>query len=276
MATQLPQGRAESPTGPTPADAAEEIRQFGSAVLRDVWQAEHVARLRSAIVSFCDHRADLIVQGRVDPVMQHYHDTGTTVLTWLIYEGLIEPEFLSSMFRGSFYHGVCRAYFGDDRLYAAPERIGSRNIRPPYSASATLPFHQDSVEQDRSILRVLNCWMPLDEGAGLTAPGVELVRHPGHPIQLRKDNAGAKQVSGYQAVAIDHDWIVAEYGDAFHAPILAPGDGLVFSQDVIHRTHITQQMTRPRIGFEFRVFSLQHLAPRASADEVAARSYPLV
>lgn len=275
MANQIPRGRADSSIGSTPTDAAEEIKQFGSTVLRGVWQADHVARLRAAIVSFCDRRADLIVQGRVDPLMQHYHNTGTTVLTWLIYEGLIEPEFLATMFQGSFYQAVCRAYFGDDRLYAAPERIGSRNIRPPYSASATLPFHKDSVEQDRSILRVLNCWMPLDDGAGLTAPGVELVRHPGRPIPLHKDKAGAKQISGYQAVAIDYDWIVAEYGDTFSAPILASGDGLVFSQDVIHRTHITPQMVRPRIGFEFRVFSLQHLAPWASADEVAARSYPL-
>jgi hypothetical protein len=31
-----------------------------------------------------------------------------------------------------------------------------------------------------------------------------------------------------------------------------------------------------RIGFEFRVFSLKHLAPWASAEDVESESYPLV
>jgi hypothetical protein len=272
----LPRGTAESPTGSTPADAALEIAQFGSAVLRDVWDSEHLATLRRAIVSFSDQRARLIEQGGVDPLMQHYHATGTTVLTWLIYAGLIDLEFLSAMFRGSFYHAVCQHHFGDDRLYLAPERVGSRTLRPPFIAQAPLPFHQDSVEQDPSIRQVLNCWIPLDDGAGRSAPGVEVVRHPGTPKFPLKDRAGASGLAGYDAVAIDRDRIIAEYGNNFLAPAFAPGDSLVFSQDVIHRTYITPQMTEPRIGFEFRVFSLKHIAVWACPDDVAARSYPLV
>ena len=232
--------------------------------------------LRSAIVSFSDRRAQLIAQGSVDPLMQHYHQTGTTVLTWLIYEGLIDLEFLSAMFSGSFYQAVCKAYFGDDRLYLAPERIGSRTIAPPFTVQAALPFHQDSVEQDPSIRQVLNCWIPLDDGAGRSSPGVQVVRDPGTPKFPLKDRAGAITQSRYEAVAIDHDRIVAEYGDNLLAPVLEPGDSLVFSQDVIHRTYITPQMTEPRIGFEFRVFSLKHIANWACPDEVAARSFPLV
>lgn len=241
-----------------------------------MWDAEHLSTLRNAILSFSDRRARLVAQGSVDPLMQHYHETGTTVLTWLIYEGLIDLDFLSAMFSGSFYQEVCKEHFGDNRLYLAPERIGSRNIRPPFTAHAPLPFHQDSVEQDPRIRLVLNCWIPLDEGAGTSAPGVEVVRHPGRPKFPLKDRDGTAGQPRYEAVAIDHDRIVAEYGNNFLAPIFAPGDSLVFSQDVIHRTYITPQMTDPRIGFEFRVFSLKHIATWACPDEVAARSYPLV
>lgn len=258
-----------------PTDAALEIAQFGSAVLRQVWDLADVAHLRGAIAQFCENRAQLVESGAIDPLMRHYHDTGTTVLTWLIYEGLIDLEFLAGMFRGSFYEAVCRAHFGDDRLYMAPERIGSRNIRPPYAAQAPLPFHQDGVEQDPAITKVLNCWMPLDEGAGSTAPGVELVRHPGQPKYPLKAAGRLDGLSRYEAVAIDEAAIAAEFGDNLLAPCFAPGDSLVFGQDVIHRTHITPQMTDPRIGFEFRVFSLAHLAPGACPDKVAARSYPL-
>lgn len=272
----MARGTAESPTGTTPGDAACELAKFGSAVLRGVWSEEQVATLRGAIVAFTHHRADLIARGNVDPLMQHYHATGTTVLTWLIYEGLLDLETLAQMFRGSFYHELCVAYFGDERLYIAPERIGSRAISPPYTAQAPLPFHQDSVEQDPAIGQVLNCWLPLDAGAGLTAPGVQVVRHPGRPkFPLQKRSSGATG-SRYDAVAIDRAQIVAEYGDNFLAPVLAPGDSLVFSQDVIHRTYVTPQMTGSRIGFEFRVFSLKHLATWACPEEVAARSYPLV
>jgi hypothetical protein len=272
----LPRGTSESPTGSKPADAALEIAQFGSAVLRDVWDVADVGRLRDGVAAFCDRRARLVEQGSVDPLMRHYHETGTTVLTWLIYEGLLDLDFLSGMFRGSFYHEVCMAHFEDDRLYLAPERIGSRNIRPPYTAQAPLPFHQDSVEQDPKVTRVLNCWIPLDAGAGQSAPGVEVVRHPGRPKFPLKVGTGSSGQPRYEAVAIDRANIVAEYGENFLAPGFAPGDSLVFSQDVIHRTYITPQMTNPRIGFEFRVFSLKHLASWACPDEIAARSYPLV
>ena len=276
MNRDLPRGTSESPTGTSPADAALEISRFGSAVLRDVWAPEHVRTLRDAIAGFCEHRAQLVAQGVVDPMMRQYHEMGTTVLTWLIYDGRLDLEFLSNMFRDSFYHELCKEYFEDDRLYMAPERIGSRNIQPPYSSRAPLPFHQDSVEQDRSIERVLNCWIPLDPGAGRTAPGVEVVRNPGRAKFPLKESGSASGEPRYDSVAIDHVRIVAEYGENFLAPTFELGDSFVFSQDVIHRTHVTPQMTKPRIGFEFRVFSLKHLAPWASAEQVASKSYPLV
>ena len=148
-------------------------------------------------------------------------------------------------------------------------------MQPPHTVQTALPWHQDSYTQDRRVQRVLNCWIPLDPGAGTTAPGVEVVRHPGRPGFERKDFGGATPAPGYEALTIDRDRIVAEYGEAFLAPAFALGDSLLFSQDVIHRTYVTPLMTGPRIGFEFRVFSLKHLAPWAQADEVEGESFPL-
>lgn len=275
MTTGLPRGTCEAPTGSLPADAALEISRFGSAILRDVWDPDHLRTLRDAISEFCERREKAIALGKVDPVMQQYHEMGSTVLTWLIYEGLIDLEFLAKMFRGSFYNEVCKAHFDDDEFYLAPERIGSRNIRPPYSSLASLPFHQDSVEQDRRIMQVLNCWIPLDNGAGHTSPGVEVVRHPGRPKFPLQEATAQTNGTSYEAVAISRDRVIADYGDNFLAPSFALGDSFLFSQHVIHRTYVTPAMTEPRIGFEFRVFSLKHLAPWASPDEVGAQSFPL-
>ena len=275
MTTHPLRGAAESLNGPTPADAAREIARLGSAVLRGVWAPEPLATLRDAITGFCDNRADVVASGAADAMTRHYHEQGTIVLNWLMYEGRLGLEFLADMFRGSFFEATARAFFDDDRIFMAPERIGARNMRPPHSAATALPFHQDSYNQDRRVRGVLNCWIPLDPGAGTTAPGVEVVRHPGLPgFELRDPGAAATGPS-YDSVAIDRDRIVAEYGDSFLAPAFALGDSLVFSQDVIHRTYVTPGMTDPRIGFEFRVFSLKHLAPGAFADEVEAESFPL-
>lgn len=275
MTMAATRGASESPTGTSPADAAREIAEFGSAVLRKVWARDDLAVLRDAIGSFCARRAELVERGLLDPMMRQYHAMGVTVLTWLIYEGRIDLGFFAEMFKDSFYSEVCRIHFDDDRLYMAPDRIGSRNIQPPYPLHARLPFHQDSVEQDPRVRRVLNAWIPLDPGAGRTAPGVEVLRHPGSPnfpVTLRQ---GATGTADYAHVGIGYEDIVCRYGENFLAPEFALGDCLVFSQDVIHRTHITPAMTDPRIGFEFRVFSLKHRAPWASAEDVSSSSFPL-
>lgn len=275
MNAHPPRGRAESLTGPSPADAAQEIASFGSAVVRDIWAPEHLQTLRDAVVGFSARRAELIAAGGLDSLMRRYHEAGSVVWNWLVFDGRIEPDFLSDMFRGSFFHEICREFFQDEHFYVTPERIGFRNLRPPHSDMSALPFHQDSHEQDRRILRVLNCWIPLDPGAGTTSPGVEVLRDPGKPrFELR---GGAPTNSVYDGVAIDRDRIVAEYGeDRFWAPSFDVGDGFVFSEHVIHRTYVTPQMDQPRIGFEFRVFSMKHLASWASAEDVEAESFQLV
>ena len=276
MPTDLPRGTADSPTGPSPADAAAEISRFGSAVLRDVWAADQLAVLRDAIMGFCERRAALVASGAADAMTRRYHEQGTVVLNWLLFEGRIDLAFFSQMFAGSFYQQVCNAWFDDDQIVMAPERLASRSLQPPHSALTALPYHQDSYTQDRRVARVLNCWIPLDPGAGRTSPGIEVVRDPGRPGFERQHAAGAAPGEGYEAIAIDRARIVAEYGDNFLAPAFEVGDALVFSQDVIHRTYVEPQMTGPRLGFEFRVFSLKHLAPWASAEELAAEAYPLV
>ncbi len=274
MTSPPPRGTADSPTGPSPSDAAREISQFGSAVLRGVWVPQDLATLRQAIVGYCENRAERVASGTASPMTLRYHEQGTVVLNWLMIEGRLDLEFLARMFHGSFYQRLCQAYFDDDTLYLAPERIASRNLQPPYSALSALPFHQDSYNQDRRVRGVLNCWIPLDPGSGTKSPGIEIVRDPGQPGFERK--TASTEASGYDAISIDPDRIVAAYGDNVLAPAMALGDSLVFSQDVIHRTYVTPQMNQPRIGFEFRVFSLKHLEPGASADDVRAEAYPLV
>jgi hypothetical protein len=118
------------------------------------------------------------------------------------------------------------------------------------------------------VREVLNCWIPLDPGCGRDAPGLEVVRQvtgPNFPLKafgLKSENAV------YDPITIDAERVAAEFGDRLMAPEFDVGDGLVFSQDVIHRTYTTPEMSKPRLNFEFRVFGLRSLEPGVSPQDL--------
>jgi hypothetical protein len=108
----------------------------------------------------------------------------------------------------------------------------------------------------------------LDGGAGRTSPGLEVVRNPCTPNFPRKALGLKSENAAYDFIAIERDKIVEIYGETFLAPEFEVGDGFIFSQDVIHRTYITSEMTKPRINFEFRVFSANSLVPGARLSDI--------
>jgi hypothetical protein len=97
---------------------------------------------------------------------------------------------------------------------------------------------------------------------------LEVVRLPSEPNFPLKDFGLEQENLVYDPVTIDSDRVIEQFGDKLLAPQFELGGRFVFSQDVIHRTHVTPQMTKPRMNFEFRIFSLKHLAPGVSPDAV--------
>ena len=256
-------------SNPSPAEAAAEIAQKGSVVLRQIWPQDILARIEAAIVEYCYRRSVRVSAGTVLPGERMYSSHGVGMFSSLIGEGLLKIEILAELFAGSPYQAVCEAYFEDTTFYAFPKRLGFRNHDPVTSAKSFIPYHQDSYTQDVRVPRVLNCWMPLNPGAGVTSPGLEVVRSPCRPDFPRKDFGLRSENAAYDFITIDRDRIVEEYGENFLAPAFEVGDGLVFSENVIHRTYVTPEMTQPRSNFEFRVFSPKHLAPGVSIDDLA-------
>ncbi|THD58283.1 hypothetical protein [Phenylobacterium sp.] len=248
--------------------AAEEVRDLGSTVLREAWPLEPLGTLRQAIEAFCDIRRRKILDGDTSPHARMYATHGIGTFGALVNAGLIHREVLPAMFRGGAFHRLCQAYWGGDDFYVAINRLGFRNHHPIQSDRSFIPYHQDSYTQDVRTPQVLNCWIPLDPGAGRDAPGLEVVRHPCRPDFPRKDFGLRSENAAYDNITIDRARIVEEYGEQFMAPEFEVGDGLVFSENVIHRTYVTEGMTRPRINFEFRVFSGAHLRPGVQIAEL--------
>ena len=265
---------SETLVRPTPAQAAEEVRETGSTVLRAAWPLEKLRVLREAVQAFCDTRLARIASGHeLAPNEKMYATHGVGTFPQLVTTGLVQGSFLRELFVGSYYHQLCAEYFEDDQFYVSPQRLGFRNHDPRTSDRSFIPFHQDSYTQDERVRHVLNCWIPLDPGAGRTSPGLEVVRHPCAADFPRKEFGLKSENAAYDFITIERERIVEAYGEAFLAPAFEVGDGLVFSENVIHRTYVTPEMTHPRINFEFRIFTPKALAPGVTIADFGGSAY---
>lgn len=256
-------------------EAAACIRATGSAVVRGAWQPERLAPFRTAIASYVEMRRLRASTRDALPLdkMLDAHGAGTAIE--MISCGLLNAEDILKLLEGSIFAAICKAYYGDDRLRTAMTRNGFRIHDPARSSKSFIPYHQDSYTQDQRVRSVLNCWTPLDP-AGIDAPGLEVVRHPGVPDFPRRNWGLESENAAYDRITIERDRIVAEYGpDSFAAPSFDVGDCLIFSEHVIHRTYVTPSMSRPRINLELRVFAENACVPVPGKPRIHKDSFPL-
>jgi hypothetical protein len=115
-------------------------------------------------------------------------------------------------------------------------------------------FHQDASYNSRDPLSHsgLTTWIPLMD-CGADAPGLQL-----YPRALDEVLPPPPGVTG-PYLFCDEETVVERYGDKLWAPELSVGDVLVFNHFVVHRSHITEAMTRERQSAEFRIFPLSRL-----------------
>ena len=243
----------------TPASGADsigrQIKQIGSAVVREAWPVQPLGVLQKAISDFCENRRADVAAGKFShATAKMYASHGVGTLAGLVHEGYLSGGAMKLLFSGSRYEDICRAYFGSDRLYFQLNRCGFREHRTQLTRKSFIPYHQDSYSQDDRVKDVLNCWTPLSR-CGRDAPGLEVVLDRCTPNFRRKDFGLATENAAYDFITIAREDVVAAFGDNFLHEEFEVGDCLIFSQDVIHRTYVTPEMTRDRINFEFRVFA---------------------
>ena len=87
---------------------------------------------------------------------------------------------------------------------------------------------------------LVTCWIPLQD-CGRDAPGLEFVR-------LRQP--ALLHFRELQDTALRQRFKPEE----FWAPALEFGDGLLFLNDVLHRTHVCERMREDRLSIEYRIF----------------------
>jgi Phytanoyl-CoA dioxygenase (PhyH) len=109
---------------------------------------------------------------------------------------------------------------------------------------------------DAALLRTVTCWIALAP-CGLDAPGLELVTD-----RVDRMLSPAQLADG----AVDRRWPAARRV----RPALEAGDAVVFSGDVLHRTHVSAAMTQTRTSIELRCFPADAIPDRLAGDEFVA------
>jgi hypothetical protein len=253
--------------------AADEVRNFGSTVLRQAWPLEKLSRIREAIESYEISRNKEIAAGETEGSIRMLASHGVGALNSLFHNALLKPSQMADLFSGSRFHQICKELLGDEAYLIDARRVGFRIHKPDVSTKSFIPYHQDSYTQDERITRILKCWIPLHDKAGSECPGLEVVRNICWPSFPRKDFGLRSENAAYDFITIDRDDIVSEYGKNFVAPKFELGDGFIFSENVIHRTYVSPEMKKPRMNFELRIFSQSCLADGYSISDIGRTVY---
>lgn len=122
----------------------------------------------------------------------------------------------------------------------------------PQAARAFLPFHQDWAYTPH-YRRFFTCWTTLTP-CGRDAPGLEVFCSP-----VREDMEHREE--GLWERGVSDERLRALGGRETCAPVLEPGDVVVFGEHTLHRTAAGPAMTRTRYSIDFRAVPESEIRP---------------
>lgn len=223
-----------------------QLRQQGIVLLRDFFATDPLTRLKESAGRFFE----AIGRGGSLPDHYRYNRFSNSVLLRALADfgagdQLLAP--LSAPGLGQLFSEVMGA-----RWTCNMEQSWVRKKFAPQAAPASgshlQGWHQDGalgVSFPREpgpavpMTELLTCWVPLNR-CGIDSPGLEFVRHR-QPALLHftelDDSAFRERFSPQE----------------FWAPALEFGDGLVFLNNILHRTCVREGMGQARLSVEYRI-----------------------
>jgi hypothetical protein len=103
-----------------------------------------------------------------------------------------------------------------------------------------------------ALLPMVTCWIALGS-CGVEAPGLEFVTRRLEGLLAPVELTDARVRTRFTP-------------EEFWRPVLEPGGALLFRGDILHRTHVTPEMTRDRTSIELRFFPADNLPTRLKSD----------
>jgi hypothetical protein len=227
--------------------AAEQLREEGVAVLRHAFPVDVLIRLkRVAEVCF-----EAIARGQLDAGKYRFTPFSHSVLIEALHE--FGADDLMVPLRISGIDKLAADVMGGEVECRLAESWARKRFAPSNAPRRFRPnsWHQDGglgVRYDADagavgpMTRLLTCWIPLRDCGG-QCPGLEFVRGKLDGLLHYKDldDAGLRQ-----RFATELFWV----------PEVKLGDGLLFLNGSLHRTHVRPEMSADRLSLEYRFFPL--------------------
>lgn len=231
-----------------PEDSAAQRREHGIALLRGAFSRPALGALRDAAVSCFQSIAN-------QPAPPHYRfsrASHSVVVSALSDFGIVNTRDLVAPLSAPGLADVFTALIGPGWTCNLEQSWVRKKFAPraaPAAGYHIQDWHQDGALGVRfppepgpeiPMTPLLICWIPLDP-CGFDSPGLEFVRRRQPALLHFTELADA---------AIRNRFPPQE----FWAPALEIGDGLVFTNDILHRTHVLPGMQKNRISVEYRIF----------------------
>ena len=230
-------------------DASTQLREQGIALLRDGFARDSLTRLREAAT-----RCFQAISSRTS-LPDHYQfsrSSHSVLLAALLDFGCDRAEELAAPLSATGLEKLFSAAIGSEWTCNMEQSW----VRKKFAALPVPPpgYHLQNWHQDGALgvrfplepgpvipmTRLLTCWIPLNP-CGIDSPGLEFIlrRHPALLHFTELDDSALHQRFSAQD---------------FWAPALEFGDGVVFTNDILHRTHVRPEMTQNRLSVEYRIF----------------------
>lgn len=228
-------------------DHAIQLREQGVVLLRDVFDRGSLTQLKTAAGLFFEA---IGTEGSLPERYRYNRFSNSVLLTaladfgcgsWEALRAPLSAAALQSVFAEAGPGWTCNMEQSWVRKKFSPRLA-------PHSGYQLQGWHQDGAlgvsfpaepGQVVPMTELLTCWIPLDR-CGEDSPGLEFVRRR-QPALLHftelDDSALRRRFSPHE----------------FWAPSLEVGDGLIFLNDILHRTYVHSEMGQNRISVEYRM-----------------------
>jgi hypothetical protein len=145
------------------------------------------------------------------------------------------------------FHSLCQEFFGTPLMMSMVGTIGSVRTVSAETLKALVKPHQDAHAVALPVF--LTFWTLIEpEGAGAVAPGLRLVvARDGHRRESRDhqvNEQGDVEISSTPRLSFD------EY---YWAPVMNPGDIVIFDPFICHASLARPDMTQPRTSVDIRI-----------------------
>jgi hypothetical protein len=229
-------------------DSSVQLREQGIVLLRDVFRTDSLTRLKESADRFFQ---GIGPEGSLPEHYQYNRFSNSALLTALMDFDCGGSEALwaalSAPGLGRLFSEAMGAGWSCNR-----EQSWVRK-KPAPGGAAPSGYHLQGWHQDGALgvrfpaergprvpmTELLTCWIPLNT-CGVDSPGLEFVRR--------------RQPALLHFTELDDSALRQRFSpQEFWTPALEFGDGLIFRNDILHRTSVREEMRRDRVSVEYRI-----------------------